>query len=90
MFPKEGKVLGVNPVIERFFIEKFGYSDSKMSKNQATAMGWNENSYWYIKNFNASKKPVFTNCYIEDIINNKIIIVENKKVINKTLIYEIL
>jgi hypothetical protein len=42
-----------------FLIHKFGYSDSKMGKDKATGVAWNQRSYWYLKDCKKSTKPYF-------------------------------
>jgi hypothetical protein len=75
-FPREGKFrISYNEFqrdqLEEFLIKRCGKTDSKMSKYGAFGIGWNERSYWWIKEFNNSRKPEYNWVELEPFINNK-------------------
>ena len=65
-FPKEGKISTVYLFSEyyedlkSFLIKRCGRTDSKMSETGSNGIGWNENSYWFIKEFNNSRKKEYS------------------------------
>lgn len=56
-FPKEGKCSNWSQELENYLIQQKGFADSKMGKFEATGIAWNENSYWWVKEFKNSSKP---------------------------------
>ena len=63
-FYSEGKVCSLHPNIISFLEKRFGITDSKMGYNQAEGIGWNNTSYWYLKNINKSQKPEYSELQI--------------------------
>lgn len=62
--PSEGKIRLVDDIIIEYFNKKFGVTDSKMTKDRATGIAWNERGYWFINTFDLSRKPIQDSCEI--------------------------
>lgn len=56
-FPNEGCCNTTDKVFIDFLIKNFGITDSKTRSKNATAVGWNSKSYWYLIDVKSSGKP---------------------------------
>ena len=55
-FPIEGCCKSKSSELEQYLIKTRGNSDSKMTKERANGIGWNENSYWWLLDTDKSSK----------------------------------
>jgi hypothetical protein len=72
-FPKEGSINCIPYDIIDYLNKSNRIINSSYSE-EYVAIAWNEISWWYLKNKNNSKKPIYTVSTIRKLINKTIII----------------
>jgi len=58
-FPIEGCCKSKSNKLEQYLIKTRGNSDSKMTKERANGVGWNESSYWWLLDTDKSSKKQY-------------------------------